>query len=204
MKKLLAVLTTVLLMFSLTGCLSGLKLEEGQAHYTLSDKGEVTLEGIMSDNDAEDDLGIDFDDSKKDIEKDIIDQFDDMGVDVEIKKIKVGKDTLSLTMVIEDGEDMGMGADYTLSDYADDMYYEDIDALADSEDFVLYKNGKDIDGKDLGDYEDYNIINVSGSDEGCYYTVPGKIVALSDIDFQEKGNDTIFIEDGKYGIIIYK
>ncbi|MBN2222518.1 MAG: hypothetical protein JW708_09965 [Vallitaleaceae bacterium] len=206
MKKLLSFTLTTALLFSLTGCFGGIKLEENQSHLTMNKDGEITLEAIMEDRDFEDAFDVDFDDKEKDVIKDLEEYFDDEDITVEVKKLKLNKDTAEITIFIEDGEDYLSKIDETLEDLADDSGYDDIEDFVEAYDyeFVTFKDEEDIDSKDLEDYADYIYLNVYGGEEGMYYTTPSDIEAVSDLKFERINKNTIFIEDGEYGYILIK
>ncbi len=207
MKKTMLV-TSLLLVLSmvLSGCFlaGGIKLEEDQIEYIFDEDGGLTLRAFMSDKELEDAFDVDFDDKKKEIEEDIIDYFDDeVDTDVEVKKLDISKDTASFELYIEDGEDFFMEMEVSLEDYADDYYGVDVDELEDYEEFVYYKDGDDVKNKDVEDFSDDYVINVHGGDEGAYYTFPSKVLLVGDkVDYEKIDNDTIFIDDGEYGLVV--
>lgn len=209
MKKVLSVLLVLVMVFALAGCSSGPKLEEDQVHYTLTKDGELTLKMYGELDELEDDFDIDEDDSEKDIAEDIVDYFDDeMDLDVEVT-VKKSKDMVTVTIVIEDAEDFYFFGDLeqSLEDLCDDYTGDDdIEDFLDSWDieFQEFKNEKDVDNDDMEDYKDDFIMSVYGGDEGVYYTLPSDILLVSDFDFERVNNNTIFVEDGEDGYVIYK
>lgn len=206
MKRILAitmVLSLVGLMMS--GCLGGgITLEENQGEYIFDKDGGVTMRAVMEDKDFEDAFDTDFDDKKSDIEDDMKDYIEDeLTDDFEIKTLKINKDTAEVEIYFEDSGDMYMELKDTLEDYADDYYGIDLDELEDYMDFVYYKDEEDVKGKDLEDYADYLFIEVYGADEGTYYTFPSKIAIVDeDVKFEKISNNTIFIEDDEWGMVV--
>ncbi|MDA3845059.1 MAG: hypothetical protein PF505_00760 [Vallitaleaceae bacterium] len=205
MRKVLALGLVVVFMFSLTGCFGGVKLEEDQMSYVLNKDGELTYSMYIEDKDLEDSFDVDFDDKEKEIIEDMEDAFDDWDIDAEVTKLKKKDDYANITILIEDSEDMGDEFELTLEDYVDDNGYEDIDAFADDNDFVLFKDEDDVKSKDLEDYADLYLVSVSGGSDGVYYEVPGKIILVSDkVDFEKVNNNTIYIDKKEYGYIAYE
>lgn len=206
MKKVLAMtLVLSLLTVLLSGCLGGgIKLEENQVEVIFDKDGGITMRSYSEDRDFEDDFEVDFDDDKDDILKDMEDYIEDyITDDFEIKSLKLNKDTAEFEIYFEDAEDLYMELKDTLEDYAEDWHYVDIEDLEDEEDFVYFKDGEDVKGKDLEDYADYLCVNVHGGDEGSYYTFPSKVAIVSeDVKFEKINNNTIFIEDDEYGVVV--
>lgn len=204
MKKLFLTFIFILFTISLTGCFSKVKLEEDQSHLTIYKDGEIKLVAIVSEDTADDVYDVDIEDKKKDVEKDILDYFDDNHIDVEIDKLRIKKDTIEVTLTLEDSKDLDIRMKDTLEDYAKDWGYKDVEALSEYQDFILYKDDEEIKSKDLEDYEDYAILNLSGENDGCYYTIPGEIILVSDMDYERINKEIIYIDDGEYGIVVYK
>lgn len=204
MKKVSIILLVAFFIVNLSGCKANVKLEEGQTYTILDSKGKMTMSVFLSDKEFDGSYGIDFDDDDKEIKEGIVDLFDDVyGMDVEISKFKKGKDYVKFTLTSTDAKDFGYDLRYTLEDYAEDSYYDDVDDMSEYESFVLYKNDKDLDEDQLEDYEDAIVIYVYGGEEGSYYKLPGKILLVDDnMDYKKISGDTIFIEDDEYGIIV--
>lgn len=204
MKKVSSVILVFLLIISLSGCKSNVKLEEGQTYTVLDSDGGMSMSVFLSDKELDGSYGVDFDDDEDEIEESIIELFDDSyGMDVEITKFKKGKDNVSFTMTSEDAEDYGYDLEYTLEEFAEDSYYEDIDELAETESFIVYKDEKDLDEDELKNYEDAIVIYVGASDEGSYYKFPSKILLVDEnLDYNKVSSDTIFIEDNGFGMVI--
>jgi len=196
MKKFMIISLLIIVTMALTGCFGGgVKLEEDQGYWVLDDDGGVTVEMLMETDDFEDEFDVDPDDKKKDIIDDLEDFFDDQDIDIEVKKLKVKKDIVSMELYIEDAKDMRLEIDDTLEDLAD-SWEMDLEDFVDKNELVYFKNGKDVDEDDIDDYEDLVYIHVFADDEGMYYTVPGKIILVSDdIDFKKINKNTIFVED---------
>lgn len=204
LKILLVVLALALLFTSCGG--SGISLKEGQYSVNIKSNGDVTIEYLMSKKKAEKEFDIDFDDSNKDIIKDLEDYFDDnMRAEGKVTIKKKTKDQILFSASFKKGEMKSINIKNTLEDYADN-YGIDVDELPDKMnlDFVYFKNGKDVDEDDLEKYEDYIAFQVSGDDEGVYFTFPGKIEIVSDIDFKRINDNTIFVEDGEFGLVVFK
>lgn len=203
MKRFSVIFMILFFISILTGC-TKVKLEENQSFATFKSNGDVILSEYLSDNDADDYLDIDTSDKNSKIKKDLISFFDDnLNMDVKVTKIKATKDYIKFTITSKDADNMGFDADYALSDYADDYYGDDVDVLAENQDFVYFKNGNDVKDKDLSDYEDDIAVQVNGGEEGTYYKFPGKILVLNDLDFNKISNDTIYIDDDENGIVVY-
>jgi hypothetical protein len=204
LKILLVVLALALLFTSCGG--SGISLKEGQYSVNIKSNGDVTIEYLMSKKKAEKEFDIDFDDSNKDIIKALEDYFDDnMRAEGKVTIKKKTKDQILFSASFKKGEMKSINIKNTLEDYADN-YGIDVDELPDKMnlDFVYFKNGKDVDEDDLEKYEDYIAFQVSGDDEGVYFTFPGKIEIVSDIDFKRINDNTIFVEDGEFGLVVFK
>lgn len=204
LKILLVVLALALLFTSCGG--SGISLKEGQYSVNIKSNGDVTIEYLMSKKKAEKEFDIDFDDSNKDIIKDLEDYFDDnMRAEGKVTIKKKTKDQILFSASFKKDEMKSINIKNTLEDYADN-YGIDVDELPDKMnlDFVYFKNGKDVDEDDLEKYEDYIAFQVSGDDEGVYFTFPGKIEIVSDIDFKRINDNTIFVEDGEFGLVVFK
>lgn len=204
MRKISFVLLATFLIISLSGCKSNVKLEEGQTYTILDSKGKMTMSAFLSDKEFDGSYGVNFDDDDDEIKESIVDLFDDVyGMDVEVSKFKKGKDNVKFTLVSEDAEDFGYDLEYTLEDYAEDNYYEDIDDMSEYESFVFYKNDEDLNEDELEDYEDAIVIYVYGSEEGAYYKFPSKILLIDeDMDYEKVSSNTIFVEDNESGLIV--
>lgn len=205
MKKILAVV--LMLSLVLVGCSAGkIVLEEDQMHVAFNSDGGVAMTMCMEDKEFEDEFDVDVDDDISDIMDDVKDYIEDQDedVDFEVKSLKIVDDMVVLSVYVEDGKDIYMEIEDSLEDYAE-YNYEDIDEMAEEEEFVYFKNGEDVDEDDVEQYEDYDIYEVSGADEGAYYTFPGKIAIVSeDMDFERVDAYTIFVEDGEYGIVVFE
>lgn len=206
MKRLYIFMLVGLFIISLTGCKSGFKLEEGQSSTIIDKDGKITMSVYLSDKDLNESYGLDFEDDKDEIEEAIIEMFDEFyGTDIEITKFKKGKDNVQFTMVTEDGDFFGYDLDNTLEDYAEASFYENVEELADSEDFVNFKDGKDLDKEKVEKYEDAIAIYVYGDEEGSYFKMPNKILFVDEnLEYEKKSSDTIFIEDGSSGVVVFK
>lgn len=204
MRKISFVLLAAFLIISLSGCKANVKLEEGQTYTILDSKGKMTMSAFLSDKEFDGSYGVDFDDNDDEIKESIVDLFDDVyGMDVEVSKFKKGKDNVKFTLISEDAEDFGYDLEYTLDDYSEDNYYEDIDDMSEYESFVLYKNDEDLDDDELEDYENAIVIYVYGSEEGAYYKFPSKILLVDeDMDYKKVSSNTIFVDDNESGLIV--
>lgn len=206
MKKLVTLIITIVILVSLSGCKSNIKLEEGQSYLILNEKSEMTMSVYLSDKEFDGSYGIDFDDDDDEIKENIIELFDDVyDMDMEVKKFKKGKDNVKFTLFSEDGDKFGYDLDYTLEDYADDNFYEDIDALSEYQAFLTYKDGEDLDEDDLEDYADSIILYVYGSDEGSYYKFPSEILLVDDnMDYEKIAKNIIYVDDNESGYVVLK
>lgn len=195
MRKLISIITVITMVAALTGCSSKVKLEEDQMHFNFDKDDGITLTALIDDKDLEDDMDIDFDDKVKEIEEDIQDYLDDEDQDGELISFKKDDDMGLVEIYYDDLDELYMELDNSLEDYADDMY-GDFDDFADEEEFIYYKNEKDVDEDDLEDYEDYYVVSVYGGEDGIYYTFPSKIILVhEDVDYEKISDNTIFIED---------
>jgi hypothetical protein len=181
--------------------LNGVDIEEEQSSYVLNKDSELTMVITIDEDDLDDIYDADFDDSVKEITEDLEDFLDDVDSDGEIKNIKKKDDYIELTLFFEDAEDQ-TGDIYTLEDEAD--WYDDMEDYADDNPLVYFKSGDDVDEDDFEDYEDYLILSVWGGEEGAYFEVPSEIELVSDrMDYERINNNTIFVEDGESGIIVF-
>lgn len=195
MRKIIIGSFLLVLVFALTSCSSGIDLEEGQAYWTFDEDGGLTMEMLVDSDDFEDEFDADLDDKDKEIIEDLEDSFDDQDVDAEVKSLKVKKDTVNIEIYVEDSKDIFMEIKDTLEDLAD-QWDMDLEDFLDGNELVYYKNEKDVDEDDIEDYEDLLYIRVSEGSDGMYYTVPGKIILVSDtLDFEKISNDTIYVDD---------
>lgn len=204
MKRIFILVIAMAFIVSFTGCGligGGIKLEEGQVQYTFTKDGELTMNGIIDNDDFEDDMDIDLKDDEKDIISDIEDYFDDMDIDSEVTKVKVGKDFVTIEIVFEDFETMFVDFQLTLEDYAE-LSAADIEEFGEYYKFVTFEKGEDIDVKDLDDYEDAFVITIDGGEEGSYYEFPYDLLAVSeDMDYERINDTTIYVEDGEVGLV---
>lgn len=206
MKKALLLTLIFVVLLSLVGCSNKTKLEPGETFVTF-EKNSIIVSCVVPGDDAEDDFRIRMKDSSKEIRKDLEDYFSDIFDDeYKITEFKKGKDYISFTYELEDIRAMGFFKKTTLKEYAEDFGYDDLEEMAEYNEFILYSNEKSVDEDDLEEYEDEYVQIVFGGDNGTYYKFPNKILLVSDgLKYKKISNDTIYIKRNSIPkIIVYK
>lgn len=197
------VITIGLLTLILSACSLATIVGKDQVKYTVNEDLSVTMEANLSQDNIEGFFDMSYDLSEEEMISSIKAHYNNLNTQITIIDFNKNKDYSKFTITYVDSSVIFIELSATLEDFSNSFYksYED---MAEVSGFLSYSSG------DLAMDVDYNGLNaatiliVSGYDNGAYYKVPGDILLVSDeMLYKKRGSNTIFIEAGSYGHIVY-
>lgn len=182
-------------------------LSVGQSHITYHSDGRYEMSANMESSDFEWLYEGDFNDSEAEMRDAIVEYYDLWySANVEVMNLAKHSNSVEFTFIGEDVMYLDYTYNYTLQDQAD--WYGGFDGLFDTYNFMNFNDRSPLMSSDeLAQYANNHAI-FAGTDfsgNGTYYTFPGDILVVDGyMTWAKVSNNTIFVDDWSYGIIIFE